>query len=75
MQPLDAPDVTATFLKAHGKYKKGKNEIPLGRYARYEGDAADLAKIVRNEKAPEFSYDHDYAVQKTILLASGLPVE
>ncbi|MBD3673870.1 MAG: Gfo/Idh/MocA family oxidoreductase [Planctomycetaceae bacterium] len=75
MQPLDAPDVTATFLTAHGKYQKGKNEIPFGRYARYEGDAAELAKIVRHEKAPEFGYDHDYAVQKTILLASGLPEE
>jgi predicted dehydrogenase len=75
MQPLDAPNVTATFLKSHGKYPKGKNEIEFGRYDRYVGDAADLAKVIRNEKAPEFSYDHDYAVQKTILLASGLSVE
>jgi len=75
MQPLDAPNVSATFLKPHGKYSKGKNEIPFGRYDRYVGDAADLAKTVRNEKAPEFSYDHDYAVQKAILLASGLPME
>jgi len=75
MQPLDAPDVVATFLKPRGKYQKGKNEISFGRYQRYVGDAADLAKIVRNEKASDFSYDHDYAVQKTILLASGLPVD
>ena len=40
---------------------------------RYAGDAADLAKIIRDEKEPDFSYDHDLAVQETVLLAGGMP--
>jgi len=75
IQPLDAPQAKLAFLQPHGKYPKGYQEITFEKYSRYEGDAADLAKIVRQEKEPEFSYDHDYAVQKTILLASGMPVE
>lgn len=75
IQPLDAPQVNVAFLKPHGKYARGYQDIPFGKYSRYVGDAADLAKIVRQEKEPEFSYDHDYAVQKTVLLASGMPAE
>lgn len=75
IQPLDAPQVKVAFLKEHGKYSKGYQDISFGKFSRYVADAADLAKIIRQEKEPDFSYDHDYAVQKTILLASGMPVE
>ena len=40
----------------------------------YVDDAADLAKIVRQEKDSDFSYEHDFAVQRTVLQASALPV-
>ena len=42
---------------------------------RYDGDFEDLAKVIRGEKALEFSPAHDLAVHETILRASGLPVE
>jgi hypothetical protein len=42
---------------------------------RYDGDFADLAKVIRGEKAFAFPPAHDLAVQETILRASGLPVE
>ncbi len=41
---------------------------------RYDGDFADLAKVIRGEKAFGFSPAHDCIVQETLLLASGLPV-
>ena len=75
IQPLDAPGVKVAFLRPHGKYSKGYQDISFEKYSRYVADAADLAMIIRQQKEPEFGYDHDYAVQKTILLASGMPVK
>ena len=41
---------------------------------RYDGDFADLAKIIRGEKKPSFTPEHDLAVEETLLLACGLPI-
>lgn len=75
IQPLDRPDVWLALSRPRGKYKKGVQEIKIGRYDRYVGDAVDLAKIIRGEKDSDFSYEHDLAVQETVLRASGLNVD
>ncbi|HUG17461.1 MAG TPA: Gfo/Idh/MocA family oxidoreductase [Planctomycetaceae bacterium] len=75
IQPLDNPAGHLTLLNAHGKYPKGSQDLTFPKYQRYVDDAADLAKIIRREKVSDFSYDHDYAVQKTLLLASGMPID
>lgn len=74
IEPLDRPDVRVAFSTPRGKYKKGYQTIEYGSYSRYTGDAADLAAIVRGEKDPEFSYEHDLAVQETLLKACGMPL-
>lgn len=74
VEPLDNPQVRVAFSKPRGPYKKGYQNIKFNGYSRYVGDAADLAKIIRGEKDPEFSYEHDYTVQKTLLEACGLPL-
>jgi hypothetical protein len=38
------------------------------------GDAADMARIIRGEKESDFSYEHDLAVQRALLLASEMAV-
>lgn len=75
IQPLDRPSVRLTLRKPHGRYPAGAQEVRFDPYTRYVADAADLARIVRNEKDPDFSYEHDYAVQRAVLLASGMPVD
>lgn len=72
IQPLDAPSVRFALSTDRGKYKKGYQDFDFGRYSRYVGDAADLAKIVRGEKDVDFSYEHDFNVQKAVLQASGM---
>ncbi len=74
IQPLDAPSVRFTLDQPRGKYGKGYQDVKFGNYPRYVGDAADLAKIVRHEKEPSYSYQHDLAVQETVLQASGMPL-
>lgn len=75
IQPLDNPAAQVTLLRPRGKYQKGRQEVTFPKYSRYVGDAADLARIVRQEKDADFTYEHDYAVQRAVLLASGMPAE
>lgn len=74
IQPLDNPSARLALSKPRGKYGQGYQDVSFPKYTRYVDDAADLAKIVRQEKDADFSYEHDYNVQKTVLLASGLPI-
>ena len=73
IQPLDAPAVRLTLDRDRGEYKQGVQEIALPKFTRYVADAADMARIIRGEKASDFSYAHDLAVQETVLRASGVP--
>ena len=73
IQPLDNPKAQLALSQPRGKYSKGYQDLEFPRYSRYIDDAADLAKIVRHEKDADFSYEHDYEVQRSVLLASGMP--
>jgi len=69
IEPLDNPSVKLSLSKPRGEYKKGTQEIKLPKFSRYVADAADMARIIRGEKTSDFSYDHDFAVQETLLQA------
>jgi predicted dehydrogenase len=74
IQPLDNPHARVAFSEPRGPFPPGYQELEFPKYTRYVGDAADLARIVRHEKDADFSYAHDLAVQRTILLACGLRI-
>jgi predicted dehydrogenase len=75
VQPLDSPAVRLTLDAARGPYKKGPQDVPMPRYERYFGDAADMAAVIRGEKPFAFPPGHDLAVQATLLKACGLPTD
>jgi predicted dehydrogenase len=75
IQPLDVPSVRFALSQPRGKYAKGYQQVDFGDFPRYVLDAADMAKFIRGEKDADFSYEHDYQVQKSVLLASGLSTE
>ena len=75
IQPLDNPAARVSLSKNQGKYQKGLNEIRFAVYNRYVDDALDIARILRGEKAPDFSPAHDLAVQETLLRACELPLD
>jgi hypothetical protein len=47
----------------------------MPRYTRYVDDAADMARVIRGEKAPDFTPKHDLAVQTAVLRASDMPLD
>lgn len=75
IQPLDNPSAVLTLSKDRGNYKKGPQAVSLPKYERYIDDAADMAKIIRGEKATDFSYFHDLTVQTALLQSCGLPLD
>jgi len=75
IQPLDNPSARVSLSQARGEYKKGTQEIQFPKHTRYVDDAADMAKILRGEKASDFSPEHDLAVQETLLRACELPLD
>lgn len=75
IQPLDNPSVRVTLDRPRGEYRRGTQEIALPKFTRYTGDAADMSKIIRGEKSSDFPYEHDLAVQETVLRASGVKID
>ena len=72
VQPLDNPSARVTFSSTRDTYIKGYQDVTFPKYVRYVEDAADMAKIIRDEKESDFAPDHDLAVQTSLLKASGL---
>lgn len=74
VQPLDNPRVELVLDRPRGKFPAGRQAVELPRYTRYVDDAADMARVIRGEKSPLFSHDHELAVQKAVLQACALPL-
>ncbi|MEX2026157.1 MAG: Gfo/Idh/MocA family oxidoreductase, partial [Pirellulaceae bacterium] len=75
IQPLDAPRGRLALSRGRDEYKAGYQDVPLPKYTRYVDDAADMARVIRGEKESEFPYDHDLAVQESLLRACHLPLD
>lgn len=75
IQPLDSPSARVSLDEAHGEYKGGIQEITFPKFSRYVADAADMAQVIRGEKDSDFSYEHDLAVQRTLLKACDASLE
>ncbi len=74
IRPIEPPQARLALDQRRGDYKKGYQDVTFPRVSRYDGDFADLAKVLRGEKSFGFSVAHDLAVQETLLLASGMPL-
>ncbi|MFO7904242.1 MAG: Gfo/Idh/MocA family protein [Planctomycetota bacterium] len=72
LRPLSGGSFRLALDRPRGPYRKGYQEVTLPEQPRrYVGDFLDLAALIRGEKETEFSVEHDLAVHRAILLASG----
>lgn len=73
IRPLEPPQLSLTLAKPQGHFSAGTQQVTLPKLdGRYDGDFADLAQIIRGDKNPDYSVQHDLAVQEAVLRASGL---
>ncbi len=75
IQPLDNPSARVALSQPRGEYTRGYQDIEFPKFTRYVADAADMAAIIRGQKASDFPYEHDLNVQTSLLKACGLPLE
>ncbi|MEM7393009.1 MAG: Gfo/Idh/MocA family oxidoreductase, partial [Verrucomicrobiota bacterium] len=76
IKPMEPPTMQLGLRKAMGSFRKGYQTVDLKKSpGRYDGEFLDLAKIIRGEKAPNFSHAHDLATHETILRASNMPLD
>jgi predicted dehydrogenase len=76
IQPLDQPKVILSLDQPREGYAKGTQEISFPNpFERYVADAAEMAQVLRGEITPRYSYEHDLAVQRAVLLASNLSTD
>ena len=75
IQPLDNPSARVTFSTAHGDYRSGYQDVSFPKFTRYVADAADMARVIRGEKAADFTPRHDLAVQTAVLQSSALTTD
>jgi predicted dehydrogenase len=75
IQPLDDPAARVALSRPRGKYQPNYQDVTFPKYQRYVGDAADIARVIRGEKEPLCSYEHELAVQTAVLEASGLALQ
>ncbi|MDQ3623218.1 MAG: Gfo/Idh/MocA family oxidoreductase [Verrucomicrobiota bacterium] len=76
IRPLEPPQARLALDAARGNFQKGYQDVKFPRAGgRYDGEFADLAKVIRGEKTFGFAAGHDLAVHETVLLASSLPVD
>ena len=73
IRPLEPPKLRLALSKEQGGYSRGYQDVDLPKSpGRYDGEFVDLAAIIRGEKEPDFSHEHDLAVHETVLRASGM---
>lgn len=70
--PLEHPIARLMLDQPRGPYKKGINALTFEKTPRYAADWVDFAQAIRGEIPWEFTPEHDYNVQKSVLQASGL---
>ena len=71
--PLESGKVNLSLAQAQGGFKKGSQALQLAvPKGRYNGEFADLAKVIRGKKPLAWDAAHDITVHETVLRAAGV---
>lgn len=71
---VDKPSGRLYLSEPVGEYKAGVHVLKFPKHERYVEEAKEMARVIRAEASPSYSYAHDLAVQKTLLQACGMPL-
>ncbi len=76
IRPLEPAAARLALDAPHGDFTKGYQDVTFPKSTgRYDRDFADLAAVIRGEKPFAYTPEHDLAVEESLLLASGLPID
>ena len=72
LSPIEPPTLVLDLAEAAGPYVKGRQDVRMPVYRRYEGDLAELAAAVRGERPLGVSLDEEQRVAEVVLRVSGM---
>lgn len=73
IKPLEPPKLQLALENPAGKYVKGYQTIKLKKMSgRYDDQLLDFARMIKGEKKPDYSMEHDLLVHKILLETVGL---
>lgn len=71
--PLETGQARLSLTSPRDHYRTGSQAIQVGpKEGRYDGEFRDLARVLRKEKSFAWNAEHDIAVHRSVLQASGL---
>ena len=70
IEPLEPPSVTLNLRQSPGEFKRGIQEIPVPDHDRHVRDFQDFAGCIRGEAQFAYTKQHDFEVQRALLMAS-----
>ncbi len=71
LMPLEPPAAQLSLRNAWGDHPQGVSDVSFKHLPRHIADLADFASAIRGESEFAYGYEHDYAVQRTVLRACG----
>ncbi len=71
LEPIEPPKVDLSLREPKGSYRAGWQKVPVEDRPRYVGDLREFVEVIRGEREPRFSPEHDLLVQKTMIKACG----
>lgn len=73
IRPLEPPMLRLALAEPCGPYKKGYQQVTLPPMpGRYDEQLIEFSRIVRGEKQPDYSPEHDLVVHETVLGACNI---
>jgi predicted dehydrogenase len=69
VRPLEPPQLQLDLAEAAGPYSRGLQTVPQPDYRRYEGEFAELARCLRDDRPLPVSLDVERDIHETLLRA------
>jgi predicted dehydrogenase len=76
IRPLEPPIVQLALANAAGGFQPGPQTVKMpAEEGRYHKQLQEFAATIRGDKRPQWTSEHDLAVQLAVLQASGMPTK
>jgi predicted dehydrogenase len=71
LEPIEPPKNELCLQEPRGRYRAGWQNVPVDDWSRYAADVEEFIQVIRGERQPRFTAEHDLIVQETLIRACG----
>ncbi len=71
LEPIEPPKIDLCLREPRGRYRAGWQNVLVDDRPRYVADVEEFIQVIRGERQPRFTPEHDLVVQETLIRACG----